>query len=326
MNEFISNDSNRLDFILSQELKLSRSKVANFIKNGQIKVNNKEILKPSFKIYENDKISYEIVENEDNEYELKDLEIEILYEDEEIIVVNKPANLVTHGAASVKEATLVDYLKAKNYKLFSSDDPLRDGIVHRLDKGTSGVLVLAKDKITALNLQNQLKTREMGRIYLALTDLPLKEDIILDAPIGRNPKNRLKKCVIEGGRESKSAFVNLIRGEDFDNLGINLISAKLFSGRTHQIRAHLSHLNRQILGDNLYGFKTNFSKIDRLMLHAYLLNLIHPKSGKKMQFVAKLPNQFYEFLQIDKEKIDEKISPIFLDACFKRDFKLVCFK
>lgn len=300
--DYIANESyDRLDKFLAKELKTSRNQLSSLIKSNRICVNGVCVSKPSFKINEGDKISVEISKVEQN-LEKFDMpfEVEILYEDEYILVINKPANLVVHPAPSVKEATLVDWLKSKGYTLSTLNGEIRAGIVHRLDKGTSGVMVVAKTNEAHANLSTQLSDKSMGRIYLMFCNLGLKENCLIQKPIGRNPKNRLKQAVVNGARYAKSAFLNLHCEDKF-----NFLAAKLFTGRTHQIRVHLSSINRYILGDNLYGFKSENDKLDRIMLHAYLLYFTHPITKEMIKVKAEIPNEFKE--KIDKSQFKESI-------------------
>lgn len=317
LSEFIADESLRADILVSKTLKISRNKASNLIKNGLVICDNKAILKPSFIVEVGSKICVSKEKEKKQKAYNFDFDVSIIYEDSDILVINKPANLVTHPAPSVKEPTLLEWLLDKNYTLSNLPNS-RQGIVHRLDKGTSGALVVAKTNKAHLNLSSQLKNRTMGRIYLALINLSLKENLVIDRPIGRNPKNRLKKAIIEGARSSKSAFLNLYSDDD-----VNLIAAKLFSGRTHQIRVHLLSINRYILGDNLYGFKSQNDKIIRLMLHAYILYFKHPISGKKMRFVANLDDNFLKYKNI-KEKAYEKFSPNFIISSFDDFHSWLC--
>ena len=238
---------------------------------------------------------------------LQDKDVEIIYEDEHILVVNKPYNLTVHDAPSVKDATLVDWLKLKKISLSTISAEVRHGIVHRLDKGTSGVMVVAKTNEAHIGLSKQLEEKSMGRYYLAIIDMPLKENILIEKPIGRNPNNRLKMSIENDGRNAKSAFSKISLS---DNEKFELIACKLFTGRTHQIRVHLSSINRHILGDNLYGFKGELNKINRFYLHAYYLYLTHPITNKQMSFKANLPNDMDEFLNINfqRENINDKLN------------------
>ena len=272
-------NSSRLDVAVAHELQISRNQALNLIKDSLVSVNLKPVSKPSFLLNENDEICVNFAPKKEvqNEYEVN-FDIPIIYEDDDLIVLNKPPQ-----------------------------------IVHRLDKGTSGAIVVAKNNLTHAKLSEQLSDKSMGRIYLALTDLPLKEDVIIDKPIGRNPNNRLKKAIVEDAKFAKSAFVNLL-----SEGGVNLIAAKLFTGRTHQIRVHLASINRHILGDDLYGFKSQGDKISRVMLHAYMLYFIHPRTGKRVEFTAKTYDDFNQIIykKIPKEIFDEKICPTHIDTIF----------
>lgn len=321
MNEFISDTNGRCDQILSLFLKISRNQTSELIKNLNVSVNEKLISKPSLKINTGDHISFILPKSKKEEqYAKTNFDVEILYEDEDILVLNKPANITVHRAPSVKEPTIVDWLGSKNYTLSTLNGDIRPGIVHRLDKGTSGALVVAKNNIAHASLSAQLSDKSMGRIYLALLDLPLKENILIDRPIGRSKINRIKNVVTKDGRKAKSAFINI-----FTDDNINLISAKLFTGRTHQIRVHLASINRHILGDDLYGFKSCHARISRVMLHAYLLDLTHPRSGKKMNFKASLPLEFNTILDKFKENLNEKINPSILRNSFNDVDNWMCY-
>ena len=307
-------NSSRLDVAVAKELQISRNQALNLIKDSLVSVNLKPISKPSFALSENDEVCVNFAPKKEvqNEYEVN-FDIPIIYEDDDLIVLNKPPQIVVHQAPSVKEATLVEWLNKKGFMLSNLNGDVRAGIVHRLDKGTSGAIVVAKNNFAHAKLSEQLSDKSMGRIYLALTDLPLKEDIIIERPIGRNPNNRLKKAIVADAKFAKSAFVNLLSEN-----GINLIAAKLFTGRTHQIRVHLASINRHILGDDLYGFKSQGDKISRVMLHAYMLYFIHPRTGKRVEFIAKTYDDFNQIIykKIPKEICDEKICPTHIDTIF----------
>ncbi len=305
---FTCRESGRVDFVMSKELNISRSQIEKFIKNIGVFVNDKKNKKPGLKVSVGDIITYEFKEitEEKSQYEV-DFDIDILYEDDDFLVVNKPPFLTVHGAPSVKEATLVDWLKKKGVSLSTISGEQRHGIVHRIDKQTSGALVVAKNNEAHINLSKQLEDKTMGRYYLALIDLPLKENIIVEKPIARNQKNRLKMAVVENGKYAKSTFVKLMLS---NHEKCEMIGAKLHTGRTHQIRVHLNSLSRHILGDSLYGFKSQKGKINRVMLHAYILYLKHPKSGKMIQIKAPLFEDFKDtmYKYFNKDKINEVIS------------------
>ncbi len=314
MNRFTATASGRLDKILANQLDISRNQIEKLIKDGQVSVNGKTIAKTSFKVEEGDEIAYAFKEAEKREVAPVDFDVEVIYEDEYLLVVNKPAGLVVHPAPSVKEPTLVDWLIQKGISLSTNSGEERYGIVHRIDKETTGALVVAKDNKVHEALSLQLQDKSMGRYYLALIDCPLKEDIVVDKPIGRNPKNRLKMDVVPNGRSAKTAFVKLLTSPH----NVELIAAKLFTGRTHQIRVHLNTLGRHILGDDLYGFKSKRDKISRVNLHAYLLYLVHPVSGERMEFVAPLFDDMKMYISknFDQGEVDEKIDPLTLGTRF----------
>ena len=314
MSQFTVTTPGRIDKILATQLDVSRNQVEKLVKDGLVSVNEKTVLKSSYKVVEGDQVSYSFKEAEKRVAPPIDFDVEILYEDDYILVVNKPSGLVVHPAPSVKEPTLVDWLIHKGISLSTINGEERHGIVHRIDKETTGALVIAKENKVHEALSLQLQDKSMGRYYLALIDCPLKDNVIVDKPIGRNPNNRLKMDVVPHGRDAKTAFVKLLTSEH----GVELIAAKLFTGRTHQIRVHLHSLGRHILGDDLYGFKSKRDKISRVNLHAYLLYLTHPVSGEKMEFVAPLFDDMKIYLakNFDQGEVDEKINPHTLGTLF----------
>lgn len=314
MQTFLADENSRLDVFLAKKLNQSRNQVALLIEKDCVHVNDKIQNKNSFKLKKGDVIFITNLKPFD---EVKpqfkvDFDIGVLYEDEDLLVLNKPSNLVVHGASSVKNATLVDWLIEKKYTLSNLGGELRAGLVHRLDKDTSGAILIAKNNFTHQKLSEQLADKSMGRIYLALIDLPLKEDkIIVEKFLMRSPSNAIKKIAIDEknklGKNAKSAFINVAKTEN-----LTLIAAKLFTGRTHQIRAHLASLNRHILGDSLYGYKGGYDC--RIMLHAYFLYFIHPRSKEQIFVKAPLMEDFKSILfnQINLGENDEKISLEFL--------------
>jgi 23S rRNA pseudouridine1911/1915/1917 synthase len=223
------------------------------------------------------------------------------------LVVNKPAGVVVHPAPSVKEPTLVDWLVQHGISLSTISGEERHGIVHRIDKETTGALVIAKNNAAHQALSEQLQSKQMGRYYLAIIDQPLKDNRVVEAPIARNPKNRLKMAVVDGGKAAKTHCVPLAAAPH----GSALIAAKLFSGRTHQIRVHLGALGRHILGDALYGFKSKEGKIPRIYLHAYVLYLIHPIRREPLEIVAPLWEDMAGYLRqhFEEESLHETLQP-----------------
>ena len=298
---FIVSETNRLDKFLASQIDASRNQIEQLIKKEYVKVDGKIVNKTGLKLKENQSIDVHFPQSELNSIKdiefvqesLKDKNVQIIYEDADILVINKPYNLTVHDAPSVKDATLVDWLKLNNISLSTLSGEERHGIVHRLDKGTSGVMVVAKTNEAHVELSKQLEDKSMGRYYLAIVDTPLKDNLIINKSIARSQNNRLKMSIDENGRIAKSAFLKIALS---DKENFELIGAKLFTGRTHQIRVHLSSINRHILGDNLYGFKGELNKINRFYLHAYYLYLTHPISNKQMRFKANLPKDMEEFL------------------------------
>lgn len=306
--EFTCKELKRLDAAMSEALNLPRNQIEKLIKNVGVYVNERLTHKCSLKLQPLDVVRYEFVQAVESSslYDV-DFDVPILYEDDDILVINKPPFLTVHGAPSVKEATLVDWLQKRGISLSTISGEERHGIVHRIDKETSGALVIAKNNEAHVALAAQLEDKSMGRYYLALIDVPLKESVVVDLPIGRNPNHRLKMAIHKEGRSAKSAFCKLACSKDDKK---ELISAKLFTGRTHQIRVHLGALSRHILGDSLYGFKSHHDTISRVMLHAYILYLKHPRSGNMLQIHAPLWDDFDDYLRhhFKKDEIDETIT------------------
>ena len=302
--------------VLSTILGKSRSQIEKIIKENLVYVDGELVNKPSHKVETSQTISYGFLEALKREPLDIDFDIEVLYEDDDMLVVNKPSGLVVHPAPSVKGPTLVDWLIHKGISLSTISGEERFGIVHRIDKETTGALVVAKNNESHVILSNQLQEKSMGRYYMAITDIPLKEPVRVSAPIARNPNNRLKMAIVQGGRDATSDFVPLGIGSDKSGL----TAAKLHTGRTHQIRVHLESIGRHILGDETYGYK---GKKSRVYLHAYLLYLKHPVSNKEMQFIAPLFSDMNNHLEkyYNKGEIDEKLSSKY----FHESFDSECF-
>lgn len=283
-------ETQRLDAFLAKKLEVSKNQILQAIKKDLIKHNQKPCSKGGIMLKEGDRIDFvqPLSQKESVKTEFNG-EIEVLFEDEDVLVLNKPPHLVVHQARSVSGPTLVDYLKSRGYGLSTLGGEERYGIVHRLDKPTSGAIAIAKNNFSHIALSNQLKDRQMGRYYLAVIDLPLKDSIEVECHMGRNPTHRLKMAKLTEGRYSKSAFVPLLSKD------LGLVGAKLYTGRTHQIRLHLETLSRHIIGDELYGKKDSFKV--RLMLHAYLLYFNHPRTQKRHLICAPLFEDMLGFLQ-----------------------------
>jgi len=318
--EFIATDEIRLDKFLVTQLNQSRNQIEQLIKKGFVTVQNKQKCKTSTKLYIGQKIFVQLPKVEKTQPQEVDFDVEIIYEDNDILVINKPSGVIVHDAPSVHEATLVDWLKQKNISLSTISGEERHGIVHRLDKGTSGVMVVAKNNNAHQKLSSQLEDKTMGRYYIAVIDLPLKDDMIVELPIGRNPNNRLKMGIVPHGKYAKTAFKKMVSNKHTEQNSnkYELIVAKLFTGRTHQIRVHLESLSRHILGDALYGFKGNCDSIKRIYLHAYCLYLNHPSSNKPMEFVANIPDDMQKLISnnFNEDLINEKITKSYIVNSF----------
>ena len=305
--KFTANQEMRLDMFLAEQLNETRNQVDHLISKGFVSVENKKKAKSGLKLYAGQKVMVNLPEMVKEEALAVDFDIEIIYEDKYFMVINKPSGVIVHGAPSVKEATLVDWLKKKNISLSTISGEERHGIVHRIDKGTSGLLCVAKTNEAHVALSKQLEDKTMGRFYVAITDLPLKDDVTVTASIGRNPTNRLKMGLVSSGKSAKTSFIKLALSQ---NENYELIAAKLYTGRTHQIRVHLESLQRHILGDTLYGFKGNTDKIKRVYLHAYSLYLKHPITHDEMNFNVSLPKDMEEFYKsnFNEDDYSEKIN------------------
>ena len=299
----------RLDIAVSTRLSITRSSAAKLIANGCVLVNDNIATKTGLDTKESDNII--INEPVKQQKLINPLIPTIIFEDEHILILNKPAGIVVHEAPNLNETTIVDWLRLNSFSLASNTGDDRAGVVHRLDKDTSGLLAIAKTDIAAISLKEQLQTKTMGRYYMAIVTPALIDDKTVDAPLARHPKNRLKRAVISDGKSAKTAFVPINSNEK-----ASLIGAKLYSGRTHQIRAHLAHINRYILGDSLYGFKTFYIKIPIIALHAGFMRLIHPTLQTQMEFMANPPQEFCNIYKeiFNEEIINASLLPSFFDG------------
>ncbi|MEA3521567.1 MAG: RluA family pseudouridine synthase [Campylobacterota bacterium] len=299
----------RLDSFLSQALNETRNQVSYLIKQGAVKIDNRVSKKPGVKLKIGQSLHVSFPELVTQKALEINFDVEILFEDDDILVINKPSGLTVHPAPSVKEATLVDWLIHKGISLSTISGEERHGIVHRLDKGTSGVMVVAKNNAAHEHLSQQLQDKSMGRYYLAVITPPLKDKLtMIEAKVGRSHNNRLKMADVEHGKEAKTLFSSLLLSKDEK---MQLIGCKLFTGRTHQIRAHLETKNRHILGDHLYGIKSKNGKITRIMLHAYIMYLKHPKNDETVYISAPIAAVIQEYLNsnFDQENLDALIQP-----------------
>ncbi len=273
-------DGSRLDLLLSGE-GLSRSQAARLIREGQATVNGVVVLKPSFIANIGDEVALNLPEAREYAVEAEDIPISLLYEDEALAVVNKPAGLVVHPAAGNEHGTLVNALLHRLDSLSGIGGQKRPGIVHRLDKDTSGLMLVAKNDRAHQALSQALAKRQIEKHYLAVAAGRMKEEAgRYDGPIARSPKDRKKMAVVPGGRDALTLW-RLLR-QDTDSA---LVLIRLITGRTHQIRLHFSAAHHPVLGDPLYGHK-NLPPAPRLMLHACAVAFEHPVSGERLRFFA----------------------------------------
>ncbi|HHU92304.1 MAG TPA: RluA family pseudouridine synthase [Halanaerobiaceae bacterium] len=289
----------RLDKFLSSKYKdLSRSYIQKLIMENMVTVNGRSG-KANYKVKRDDLIKVIIPEARTPEIKAVEMELEIIYEDESILVVNKAPGLLVHPVPGQEENTLVNALLAYSDSLSGINGVKRPGIVHRLDKDTSGAIVVAKNDLSHRKLVEEFKERDVLKIYHTIVkgNLPHNEGVI-DAPIGRDPRERKKMAVTD--RNSKEAISHFKVLDRFENY--TYLEVKLETGRTHQIRVHLSYLGYPILGDEKYGrSKKNKLPVQRQLLHAYILGFKHPLSGEWMEFKAPLPEDFKSVLKILKK-------------------------
>ena len=285
----------RLDKFLDQKLEINRSQIKKHIESGNILLNGK-IVKAGYGLKEGDNIT---VSFEDEEKLLpENIYFDIIYEDEYLAVISKPQDLVVHPGAGNKSGTLVNGLLYKFKNLSNPIDEDRPGIVHRLDKDTSGLMIIAKNDEAYYKLVDMFKNREIEKHYLAIVHGNIYEDFDVDAPIGRDPNNRIKMKVVEENSKHASSSFHVVK--NFDKF--TLLDVTLHTGRTHQIRVHLSYVNHPVVGDETYGIKNKY-KINTQLLHAYKLKFIHPITGEELEIVDEFPKRFIDFMAIfSKEK------------------------
>lgn len=297
MQEFkIENDENkRIDSYLIEKLNLSRSKIQTMIKNKQILVNNKEI-KNSYVLKNGDIITSEEYVEEEMKAVPEKMDLDIVYEDEDVIVVNKRNGMVVHPAVGNKNGTLVNGLLYHS-KLSDINGEFRPGIVHRIDAYTTGLLVIAKNNEAHLSLAKQLEEKTTTRKYIALVHGVVNTDTgTIDAPIGRDANDRKKMAVTDVN--AKNAVTHFKVLERYKNT--TLIELQLETGRTHQIRVHMNYIGYPVVNDPVYGKRKLFDNTGQC-LHAKTLGFIHPRTGKYMEFTSCLPDCFINILNQVKD-------------------------
>ena len=281
----------RLDRFVSEKCpELSRTFAQKLIANGHITVNGQEA-KASLKLNAGDKLTITIPPPTPSHLTAEDIPLNIIYEDKDLLVIDKPAGLTVHPAPGNPTHTLVNAVLAHFPDLPTSDDYLRPGIVHRLDKGTSGLILVAKNRIALNKLANQFKARSVVKTYLVLVRGHLSpENGFIEAPIGRDPRNRKRMAVVAKGRDARTEYRVIKYVGD-----CTLLEVSLETGRTHQIRVHLSAIGYPVVGDTTYGVKSPF--ISRQFVHAHRLGFKLPSSGQYMEFTSELPAELEQALK-----------------------------
>ena len=293
----IADKSERLDVFLSEKLDKTRSAVKKLVDDGEITVNGNKV-KAGRALKIGEEISVNIPDPVKLDLEAENIPLDIIYQDKDIAIINKPQGMTVHAGNGTHGSTLVNALLYHLDSLSGINGVIRPGIVHRIDKDTSGLLVVAKNDAAHLSLSEQIKNKTCHRIYLALLEGTVKQnDGIIDTFIGRSDKNRTMMAVKGSGRRAVTHFKVLKRYKEF-----TFAEFKLETGRTHQIRVHCKYIGHPIVGDPVYGYEKQKFKLNGQLLHAWKLELTHPSTGERMSFEAPLPDYFQAVLQkLDKQ-------------------------
>lgn len=284
----------RIDAYLRSHTEFSRSRLSAMILEGAISVNGIVVEKPSFKVESGQTVSLRVPEVRPVAIVPQDIPLDILYQDPDIVVVNKPCGMVVHPAAGNEDHTLVNALLYHVHDLSGIGGEMRPGIVHRLDKDTSGLILIAKNDRAHTALSEQFKERSMEKHYHAVAFGNFPDDHgLIDAPIARHPIDRKKMAVVPNGKPSQTEWKVISRVKSATYLDVHLLT-----GRTHQIRVHMNSIGHPLLGDRIYApnLKTSVH-VPRLMLHAYTLSFTHPTHGERMTLTAPLPEKFLSTLE-----------------------------
>ena len=293
----IADKSERLDVFLSEKLDKTRSAVKKLVDDGEITVGGNKV-KAGRTLKIGEEIAVNIPDPVKLDLEAENIPLDIIYQDKDIAIINKPQGMTVHAGNGTHGSTLVNALLYHLDSLSGINGVIRPGIVHRIDKDTSGLLVVAKNDAAHLSLSEQIKNKTCHRIYLALLEGTVKQnDGIIDTFIGRSDKNRTMMAVKDSGRRAVTHFKVLKRYKEF-----TFAEFKLETGRTHQIRVHCKYIGHPIVGDLVYGYEKQKFKLNGQLLHAWKLELTHPSTGERMSFEAPLPDYFQAVLQkLDKQ-------------------------
>ena len=293
----VDEDNIRLDTYVARKVpEISRTMIQKLIESGDVLVNGDK-KKLSYKVLSGDIITINIPEAKEVDLKPQEIPVEVVYEDNDIIVVNKPKGMVVHPANGNPDGTLVNAIMAMcKDSLSGLGGELRPGIVHRIDKDTSGLLIVAKNDKAHIEMSNQIKNHEVKKIYIALVRGIVGEDeATIDMPIGRSTKDRKKMAVVKNGKEAVTHFKVLKRYDRY-----TLLEVKIDTGRTHQIRVHMAEIGHPVVGDMVYSNGKNDFGVEGQMLHAKSLDFRHPITGKQMHLEAELPEYFKNII----EKLD----------------------
>ena len=292
----------RLDKVLTGELGLSRTTIQSWLKAGLISVNG-EVVKSNYKAQSGDEVTILQKEEDVITIQPENIPLDIVFEDDSLIVVNKPSGMVVHPSKGHYSGTLVNALLYHSNSLSdsTSEEIYRPGLVHRIDKDTSGLLVIAKNNDVHQKLAEQIAENKMNREYIAIVDGHFAHETgVVDAPLSRHQTNRLKRVVEKGGKNAITHFEVLDSSSDY-----SLVSCRLETGRTHQIRAHMEFIKHPIVNDPLYHLKGKNATEFGQFLHARTLSFTHPLTGETLNFQVEPPKEFAEFIQLNKGHFED---------------------
>lgn len=285
----------RIDALIASRIpELTRNHVQKLLEQGLVSCNGAVVSKGSLKLKVWDEVSVQIPEPEAMSVDPQSIPLDIVYEDEDLLIVNKPKGMVVHPAPGHSEGTLVNALLHHcGEQLSGINGVARPGIVHRIDRDTTGLLVVCKNDAAHISLSKQLSDHSITRVYECITEGVIKEDGVIDAPIARNPSDRKKMAIVAGGRRAVTHYhVKEILKNKY-----SYIECRLETGRTHQIRVHMSSIHHPLLGDTVYGRAKQPFATEGQVLHAGVLGFLHPRTGQYMEFSAPIPKYFEELLE-----------------------------
>lgn len=294
VNNFAAEENIRIDKFLADKLEgITRSRIQKLVEDGYVTVDGHTV-KSNYKLKSGQNVSVTVPDAKTADVKAEDISLDIVYEDDHLLVVNKPQNMVVHPAAGNYEGTLVNALLHHcGDSLSGINGVIRPGIVHRIDKDTSGLLLVAKDDITHNGLARQIKEHSLTRKYIAIVHGKFRQDEgTVDAPIGRHPTNRKKMCITE--KNSRNAVTHYKVLKRFNEY--TFVECRLETGRTHQIRVHMASIGHPVLGDKTYGVKKEKYNLNGQLLHAKLVGFVHPVTGEYMEFETDIPERFKKFL------------------------------